>query len=334
MSTRIEWCDESWNPMVGCSPISEGCLNCYAERMAGRNLPVTRCPECEGTGDNGPCGPSPEDYHWCPVCHGTGNVGFTPTFHPDRLDKPLHWRKPRRVFVNSMSDLFHEAFTDEQIRRVVDTAWLAPQHCFMVLTKRPERMQAFMSDYAPEPLVNLWLGVTAENQQRADERIPHLLRVPGNRFLSLEPLLGPVNLSEKQRDGERYSWLRQTFFDPSSPCKTRHDQPRIHAVLLGGESGPNARPMHPAWAKFVRDQCEAACVPFFFKQWGEWLPVGLLRANGRDLYLDLDGSTVAVNDYVEGKGKDPVRMVRVGKKTAGRLLQGCMHDSLPWGGVK
>jgi protein gp37 len=92
--------------------------------------------------------------------------------------------------------------------------------------------------------------------------------------------------------------------------------------------------MHPAWVKLVRDQCDAAYVPFFFKQWGEWFPMGLLRANGRDLYLDLDGSTVAVNDYVEGKGKDPVRMVRIGKKTAGRHLQGCTHDSLPWGGAK
>ena len=260
MSTRIEWCDESWNPMVGCSPISEGCLNCYAERMAGRNLPVTRCPECEGTGDNGPCGPSPEDYHWCPVCHGTGNVGFTPTFHPDRLDKPLHWRKPRRVFVNSMSDLFHEAFTDEQIRRVVDTAWLAPQHCFMVLTKRPERMQAFMSDYAPEPLVNLWLGVTAENQQRADERIPVLLDTPAAvRFVSVEPMLSAVDLTE---------WLpcpQKTC--PTGDCHERwecHPEHALSWVILGGETGSGARPMQPEWAKAVFDQCRAAGVPFFW----------------------------------------------------------------------
>ena len=282
----------------------------------------------------------------------------------DNLDLPLRTKKPTVFAV--WNDLHHEDVLDEFRDRAYAVMSSTPWHTYLILTKRAERMADYFSSdrwmrpdgkecfyyqpvelplpapvvpycfcfSGPWPIKNVWHDVTCEDQQRADERIPHLLRVPGNRFLSLEPLLGPVNLSEKQRDGERYSWLRQTFFDPSSPCNTRHDQPRIHAVLLGGESGPNARPMHPAWAKFVRDQCEAACVPFFFKQWGEWLPVGLLRANGRDLYLDLDGSTVAVNDYVEGKGKDPVRMVRVGKKTAGRLLQGCMHDSLPWGGVK
>lgn len=187
--TRIEWCDATWNPCTGCTPISEACEHCYAERIAGRNLPATRCPECRGAGFRHYYGKGPET---CRLCHGLGNVGFTPTFHPDRLDVPLHWRKPRRIFVCSMSDLFHEAFTEEQIDAVFNVFAAAPQHTYMVLTKRPERAKEFVGVVHP----NLWLGVTVEDQQRADERIPILLDTPAAvRFVSCEPLLSAIDLS-------------------------------------------------------------------------------------------------------------------------------------------
>lgn len=269
MSTRIQWADETWNPMTGCTPVSEACEHCYAERMAGRNLPVTRCPDCNTGGDIGPCGPSPENYAFCDRCRDTGYVNFTPTFHPDRLDKPLHWRKPRRVFVCSMSDLFHEAFTDEQIAMVCAEMYRAPQHTYLILTKRPERMRTFFtSDSLPMPH-NWWLGVTVENQQRADERIPVLLDTPAAvRFVSVEPMLGPVRLGPLE--GEMgFTSLHSNF-----PGMV----PGIDWVIVGGETGPGARPMQPEWALDVYRQCKAAGVPFFFKQWGAashitWHPV-------------------------------------------------------------
>ncbi len=254
MTTRIEWADETWNPMTGCTPVSEACEHCYAERMARRFKPCATCEE-----------------NWrdeCDVCDP--EYYFAPIFHPDRLDKPLHWKKPRRIFVNSMSDLFHEAFTDEQIRDVIDVAIRAPQHTHIVLTKRPERMASVMAWYCDQtrdaPLPNLWLGVTAETQQRADERIPILIDTPAAvRFVSLEPLLGPVDLrSVVFYDGDHLGHtLRNLGYDTG-----------LDWVIIGGETGPGARPMQPEWALDVYRQCKAAWVPFFWKQAGKWLSSG------------------------------------------------------------
>ena len=226
MSTDIEWTDETWNPVTGCTKVSPGCDHCYAERVTER-------------------------------FHGKGAFERI-VLHPDRLDKPLHWRKPRKVFVNSMSDLFHEQVPDTFIGLVWQVMAETPQHTFQILTKRHARMRSFLRQWPNyEPLPNVWLGVSVEDQKWADIRVPALIQTPAAvRFLSCEPLLGPVRIG--------YMSL-------------------LDWVIVGGESGPGARPMHPDWARDLRDQCEAAGVPFLFKQWGGIRP----KAGGREL----DGRT-------------------------------------------
>lgn len=253
-TTKIEWADATWNPMTGCTPVSEACGYCYAERMARRfnSKPCT-------------CGLDGLPWHspYCPA-----GRHFAPTFHPDRLDKPLHWRKPRRIFVCSMSDLFHEAFRLTEFSGVLSVVMACPQHTFLVLTKRAELMQAqmrwFYETQHDGVLPNLWLGVTAENQQRADERIPVLLDTPAAvRFVSVEPMLGPVRLGCAP-DEMGFTWL----FGPQMSGG-------IDWVILGGETGPGARPMQPEWALDVYRQCKAAGVPFFWKKAGShWGDVG------------------------------------------------------------
>jgi len=226
-SSKIEWTETTWNPVTGCSKVSAGCLHCYAERMAHR-------------------------------LQAMGNRsyinGFEVAMHPRLLDAPLNWRKPRIVFVNSMSDLFHEDIPEAFIRKVFATMRKAHWHTFQVLTKRSERLSAL----APKldwPR-NVWMGVSVENSE-VQSRIDDLRTVRAEvRFLSLEPLLGPL------------------------PNLNLDD---IHWAIVGGESGPGARPMNPEWVLDIRDQCEAAGIPFFFKQWG-----GVFKKrNGREL----DGKT-------------------------------------------
>jgi protein gp37 len=177
MSTKIEWAEETWNPVTGCTPISEGCQNCYAKRMANRL--------------KGRCGYDADNP-------------FKVTLHPERLDQPLCWKKPRKIFVCSMGDMFHEDVSGDFLYEIWGIMAQCPQHIFMVLTKRPEIMRAWYNDvflrvnplYRKNPLPNIWLGVTAENQARADERIPVLLQIPAaKRFVSIEPMLGPIDLS-------------------------------------------------------------------------------------------------------------------------------------------
>lgn len=306
-STKIEWCDASWNPIRGCSMAkgseTGGCLNCYAARMCARGLPGLNSPT---TGepfavmrDSGP--------RW------TGKVELIES----ALELPLHWRKPRRIFVNSMSDLFHESLPNEAIDRVFAVMALCPQHTFQVLTKRPERMVAYLTggpwghieQRASEtigtrreipvehiPLAHVHFGISCENQETADARIPLLLQTPAAvRFLSLEPLLSPVDLSKWLYDNTRSRvpgtdsiGLVQGYDEwrdpPHGEIRGRgNDADRhntvsgigdssseilvgIHQVIVGGESGPGARPMHPDWVRSIRDQCVAAGVPFFFKQ--------------------------------------------------------------------
>ena len=317
-TTSIEWTDTTWNPTTGCTKVSPGCDNCYAERIVERFT-------------------------------GKGSFAVITRSEP-KLFAPFTWRKPRRVFVNSMSDLFHDQVPDAFIVQVFSVMARTPRHTYQLLTKRHGRMRSLLSTdgfrdavlaLAPGalwPLRNLWLGVSVEDQQRATLRVPALLDTPAwIRWLSCEPLLGPIDLGAADQD---------------ATCDGGIDW-----VVVGGESGPGARPMHPGWARGLRDQCTDTGIPFFFKQWGEHLPVavaddpqyaggrafehprgarisasirergpsgtfraGVTRAmrpgdrNGHGLMLDRD--TIAV---------------RVGKKAAGRDLDGRTFDEFPAG---
>ena len=227
--SRIEWTDATWNPVTGCTKVSPGCAHCYAEAVT---LRFKR---------GGPFLPGKT----------------TIRLHPDRLADPGRWRRPRRVFVNSMSDLFHEQVPFDFVDEVFDRMVQHDRHVYQVLTKRPERMAEYSARMDTWP-ANVWAGVSVENQIWADWRIPLLTAVPASvRFLSVEPLLKAVDLS-RYLDGVQW-------------------------VIVGGESGPRARPMAAEWARSVRDDCLAAGVPFFFKQWGG----RHAKAGGREL----DGET-------------------------------------------
>ena len=223
----IEWTDATWNPVTGCTKISPGCDNCYAETLAER---------WRGT-------------HGHPY-----EMGFDLTLRPERLEQPIKWARPRLIFVNSMSDLFHKEVPAEFVNRVFDVMERASRHTFQVLTKRSSRLRDFVNDRyqaAPTP-EHIWLGVSVENGGQKS-RTEHLRQANASvRFLSIEPLLGPVG----QLDLTGIGW-----------------------VIVGGESGAKARPMEAEWVREIRDQCVAADVPFFFKQWG-----GIrAKANGRTL---------------------------------------------------
>lgn len=254
--TKIEWTDATWNPVTGCTKVSQGCKHCYAEREWPRLTNLV--PSYAGR-------------------------DFTDVrTHADRLDQPLHWKRPRRVFVNSMSDLFHESVPDEFIEQVLITTIHARHHVFQILTKRPSRMRDVMrrwTDMNGRAQPNLWLGVSVEDQPSADERIPLLLDTPAAvRWISAEPLLGAVDLTPAYLPCPNY---QGAMMDPETgayECCRECDYTGIGSeigidwVVVGGESGMNARPMHPDWARSLRDQCAEAGVPFLFKQWGEYRP--------------------------------------------------------------
>lgn len=251
-STKIEWTDKVWNPVAGCSPVSTGCNSCYAARLAATRL--KHHPKYEGLAkikDGRPV--------WSSEVR---------TFSDDTLTAPLRWKKSRMVFVNSMSDLFHPQVPDEFIHKVFAVMIKCPQHTFQVLTKRPKRIPKTLGlrgcgFYAVEgpvpcPFPNVWLGTSIEDQATADERIPELLKCPAAvRFVSCEPLLGPVELPFT----DLYPHLKIKWLDGTwGTCRM------LHWVIVGGETGPGARPMDPDWARSIRDQCKAADVPFFFKK--------------------------------------------------------------------
>lgn len=341
-NTGIEWTDATWNPTVGCSIVSPGCKGCYAMTMAHR------CSQMGGKVAAKYAGLT-KVVNGHPVW--TGDIRLD----PDSLSQPLRWKRGRRIFVNSMSDLFHEDLPDEAIDRVFAVMALAPQHTFQILTKRPERMRAYIeslerrafeNDCAsttnyllahgiddawwgmtrrippdhPWPLPNVWLGVSVEDQQRADERIPYLLATPAAvRFLSCEPLLGQLEIESflyPDAVGDLLNGPYEVF-------------PSLDWVIVGGESGPGARPMHPDWARSLRFQCWAANVPFFFKQWGEWMPVDEWQPwdNRACIAIHQDGSEVPHDVVPQDVGGH--RLHRVGKKAAGRLLDGVEHDGMP-----
>jgi protein gp37 len=362
--SKIEWTEATWNPIRGCSRVSEGCRNCYAEAVAARFSGPGQ--PYEGLAKMTSHGP-----RW------TGQVRVV----KEHLFDPLQWRSPRRVFVNSMSDLFHEKLAGLHMDQVFAVMAMAPQHTFQVLTKRPERMRQYVNDqdasrrlgsalrslalvwpkrclaaaaYAIEsiewPLPNVWLGVSVEDQAAADERIPLLLRTPAAvRFLSCEPLLGPIDFHSMTTDPPNSGFALTDglgCFDGEPPAG-------IDWVIVGGESGPHARPMHPDWARQIRDQCVAVGVPFFFKQWGEWVvPFDSAETGERacvvcgctEEYACPGGCYWASCDREDnadmedrcsqcvGKPLPAYRAVkfhRVGKKAAGRELDGRTWDEYP-----
>lgn len=335
--TKIEWTDATWNPITGCAVVSPGCTNCYAMKLAGTRL--KHHPSRAGLTRETKAGPV-----W------TGEVRFNEAW----LDQPLRWAKPRMIFVCAHGDLFAEGVPDEWIDRVFAVMALAPRHTFQVLTKRAERMQAYFAGctgrtqvsgyshlttwhrregvqraigeiasamaYRVElgrirtlPLPNVWLGVSAEDQRRADERVPLLLDTPAEvRWVSAEPLIGPIDFhSAACRD-----------HGSASSCPVCLGG--LDWIVAGGESGHGARPMHPIWVRAIRDQCAAAGVVFLFKQWGAWASLqpgsgSWLTDEANFCRLRLDGS----------RGDDGWPMQRVGKKVAGRLLDGVTHDGFP-----
>lgn len=343
MATKIEWTDATWNPITGCTKVSEGCRNCYAERVAGRlaKIPAT--------------------------AHRYRN-GFGLTLQPADLTKPLHWRKPRRVFVGSMGDLFHGAVPFDYIDKVYAVMAACPQHQFQVLTKRPDRMAQFynrkgmdlaaftaalnvvasgMKPGAKMPkfdiggswrLPHVWAGTSVEDQATADERIPHLLRCPAAvRYLSCEPLLGFVHLISVAD----LLWDAVHDRKPDAGAEGANID-RIDWVIAGGESGPGSRPAHPEWFRTLRDQCGRADVPFFFKQWGDYLEIDNVDQPAAhravDRYRDGTCSPERIRYFDEkrqlraagdGCPNPSAVMIRVGKKAAGRRLDGLTHDAFP-----
>ena len=371
-ASPIEWTDATWNPVRGCSRVSAGCANCYAERVAMRQ-------SNPGGGYEGLVHQTSQGPKW------TGVIRTVPQL----LDQPLRWRRPRRIFVNSMSDLFHQDVPDEFITRVWQVMGRAQQHTFQILTKRPARMLAWLQkwtdlsgedmhdfknargpaavraahpsgrgrlfaevleamgqppagcaypsfDWAeglmrwPDVLPNVWLGVSVEDQAAADERIPLLLQtLAAVRWISAEPLLGRIDLSP---------WWK---VDTSRPSLI---DGAMDWVVAGGESGPKARPSHPDWYRSLRDQCQVTSVPFFFKQWGNWKPVGPLYCDEdtvehlaaldtdpdewhRELWVTRTGSVWPPRDGQAPVGTWAIR--RVPKAVAGRELDGRTWDEFP-----
>lgn len=353
-NSRIEWTEATWNPVTGCSKVSQGCKNCYALR----DWPRLAAPR-----------PKPNIY--------TGRAFTDVRCHPERLGEPWHWRRGRRVFVNSMSDLFHESVPFEFIASVFAIMGVTTRHTYQVLTKRPQRMLDFFAwvheefpptsfgaydriyDHFPKhipwegmkvyrhgydncgptyPFPNVWLGVSVEDQDTANERIPLLLQTPAAvRWISAEPLLGPIDLEHIQwPEKHKVDVLRRGAWDLPGWVAgfTNHsDMNGIDWVVVGGESGPNARPMHPDWARWLRNQCQAAGVPFFFKQWGEW--ANYVNSNEQRASMShwmlRDGRVTSIeddlNDFFDEAG---ARLIgRVGKKAAGRTLDGRTWEEYP-----
>lgn len=365
--SKIEWTESSFNPVRGCSRISPGCQNCYAERYAAR---FCGAGETDQSGEviltAGPfhtfATRTPSGPRW------TGKVALI----PEKLTIPYHWKRGRRVFVCSLSDLFHEDLPFGSIALVWAAMAAAPQHDYQVLTKRASRLPEFFewlktvaASHAATltngqpfteldvlnflwlqaggpcalpkqawPLPHVSVGVSVEDQPRADERIPHLLRTPAAaRWISYEPALGPVDFENINLNGDSLNALTGEVCSSETTCIC-DDFPSLDWIVVGGESGPGARPMHPDWPRRVRDQCQkfGNQTPFFFKQNGEYLPASIAHQPSRLVWLNTDGRTINSGDPEE----DEIRsndgwkcMGWVGKKAAGRVLDGRTWDEYP-----
>jgi protein gp37 len=324
-NTKIEWTDKVWNPITGCTPISEGCKNCYAKKMA-----------CRLQGRHGYDKTDP----------------FKITIHSeDKFLEPLKWRKPANVFVCSMGDLFHKDVPTAEIDKVFAIAAILPKHNFLFLTKRPERMAEYFSTPAKQlaerweeaiyamgisdknddvdsvacylhnicalgwPLKNIWLGVTVENQQAADQRLHYLNSIRAAvKFVSCEPLLSGINF--KQSLGESLKWHAGGLKN----C--------LSWVIAGGETGHNARPIISNWVESLQKQCAYNSIPFFFKGWGEWMPSGQMDAGlRRETYL-INPNKYKFKNYCENGVCIEVTQ-KTGKKISGDLLDGKQYHEFP-----
>lgn len=318
-TSHIEWTDATWNPITGCSVVSPGCTNCYAMKLAGTRL--KNHPSRAGLTRDSKAGP---------VWNGVVRL------NEQWLAQPLSWKRPRMIFVCAHGDLFHESVPDEWIDQVFAVMAEAHWHTFQVLTKRAERMRAYIgSDATLErigliqrrvhddscaytnvaidgiwPLSNVWLGVSVEDQARANERIPALLATPAQiRFLSAEPLLGPIDFyaTSAVMPVDAYPWANGPILQG------------IDWVIAGGESGRDARPMYAGWARILRDQCADADVAFFFKQWGSFRPLTNAERGQACGSILVNGDRYDRDSY----------MLPATKKSAGRLLDGVEHNDLP-----
>lgn len=362
--TAIQWTEATWNPVVGCSIVSAGCTHCYAMGAAHRHQA-----QCAGLGRASKYDGTTTVVNGHPVWTGTVRLDEA------ALLLPLRWKRPRRIFVNSMSDLFHESLPDKAIDRVFAVMALSPHHTFQVLTKRAARMRSYLTTEGVEariareafrldseggawinadmqiagmkllPLSGVWLGVSVEDQKTAESRIPELLDTPAAiRFISAEPLLGPLDLTHVVARLRYGSMVKDalTGIDYNHHGEIRPSSEPIRKldwVIVGGESGPRARPMHAAWPRHLRDQCATAGVPFFFKQWGEWLyenQAGVGQMPGAR-FFNCDGGAIDPKPP-EGPatGKlwhwwEPYHFasIRIGKHAAGRLLDGVEHNAMP-----
>ncbi|WP_051294911.1 DUF5131 family protein [Maridesulfovibrio bastinii] len=352
--SNIEWTQQTWNPTIGCSKKSAGCENCYAERMAYRMS----------------CNPKAPEGYQSVITDGkwNGKTGLVES----ALTIPLKRKKPTVYFVGSMTDLFHKSVKNYWLDEIFAVMGSCPQHRFILLTKRPERMQEYCSSRREEirqnyvyrqsfqvlkaaeekgvdlplwPLPNVLLGVTAENQEQADKRIPILLDTPAAaRFVSIEPMLGAVDLTPwdecdqcgvMRKDFDSYNevgkawdgWQCFNHYNPNGGCDGTF-KGVLDWVICGGESGPNARPMHPDWVSSLRDQCSSAGTPFFFKQWGESVDDlnRQARANVKGAFWMLPNGTTG---KVQPEPKGCVWMNRVGKHAAGNLLNGQTWEQYP-----
>lgn len=323
--SKIEWTERTWNPIVGCSKVSEGCKNCYAIRMAWRLSHNPKTADRYAGTVHKTCGGK---ANWTGVINVLSDVAML----------PLQVKKPTMWFVNSMSDLFHEQLDDNTIISLFDIMRDCPQHTFQVVTKRTARAAEFLRKYSPEPLPNVWIGFSVENQKTANYRLPHFnLFSAAVKFVSMEPMIGPVKIEEAL--GETLKWHAGGMKN----C--------ISWVIVGGESGPDARPMHPDWARSLRDECTLAGVPFFFKQWGEWYTTHFKMGNPPkptfvmwrdyqhftqklwsakgDACVDMKGKLCKSGGDMMHAAYPVAIMQRVGKKAAGRLLDGHEWNEMP-----
>ena len=301
-TTGIEWCDHTWNPWWGCQAVSEACAHCYAEKLD----------------------------------HRLGGAHFGPGA-PRRRTSAANWAEPlkwnrraetdgvvRSVLACSMADWFDNAVDPSWRAEAWDVVRATPALRYLILTERPQNIEEMLPQEWGNGWPNVWLGTTVENQAEANRRIPHLLAVPAaGHFLSCEPLLGPVRLDHV---------TNRRGFDSCLEWQEIHGgtgqvvdwKPRIDWVIAGGESGPGARPMHPDWSRSLRDQCAEAEVPFFFKQWGEWSPAD--DSGRRFSLVGPDGVARGAHSGVWHSAP----MSFVGKKAAGRLLDGALLHAFPW----
>ncbi len=306
-NSKISWTDHTFNPWSGCTKVSAGCQHCYAEQLMDKRFgevqwgPAGTRKRTSSANWKKPLQWSKQMWSECSFCGTRGDYLSCPRC--DSLDmRPAR----QRVFCASLADVFEDRPELVEWRRDLFDMVLATPHLdWLILTKRPENIvqMASLHNFSQGLPNNIWLGTSVENQETANERIPHLLKVPAAvRFLSMEPLLGPVHL------GEMYD---HTTVNPGSVVLPFYHG--IGWVIVGGESGPNARPMHPEWVRSIRDQCVAAGVPFHFKQWGEWV----------------SGDYPAHGTHWQYAKKDKFAMKRVGKKSAGRLLDGREWNEYP-----